>query len=143
MSLVSQEFGFEFSPEALLVEIQGRIQDTQNRLDEFESQLLVVPEAEFGPETCRLNAINRRVCQRSFLNQREIQQTIESNRNIQGQITSVQNQLNSLIKEAELFSTEILIRPLITQIPQLQQITTQNNTLRNALIVGGVLLLII
>jgi len=103
---ISQQAGFEFRPETLLLEIERRLQEQRIILDRVLQQ----------PFIPRNQAKNIDIIDRTETN------------------------IENLLKQKQLFEEEAVTRgPFISE----PQITPQNNTLRNALIIGGVLLLIL
>jgi len=95
---------------------------------------------EFRPETLLLE-IERRLQEQRILLDKVLQQAFiprneAENLSIIGRIeTNIEN----LLKQKQLFEEEVVIREPIGE----PQITPQNNTLRNALIIGGVLVLVL
>lgn len=164
---------FQISASVLLQDVQIKIAQREQEILTLESQIQPLPEAIIGncrivfritsvqkcdvvnEATRRIlssenNIINNRLLAlRSELEALKIQET-----NLLRQVSQdekrfleelqFERETQFLLKEQELLSEQLAMIPAIGDItPQLPQITPQNNTLRNALIVGGALLLIL
>ena len=96
---------------------------------------------EFRPETLLLE-IERRLQEQRIILDKVLQQPFIPRNEAKNLdiIDRTETNIENLLKQKQLFEEEVVIRePFIGE----PQITPQNNTLRNALIVGGVLLLVL
>ncbi len=96
---------------------------------------------EFSPETLLLEIERRLQEQRSILERVLPQlQTTQNEARVLSTIGNIEFKIKNLLSQKQLFEEEVVIREPFTDEPQT---TPGNNTFRNALIIGGVILLVL
>ena len=109
---------FELSPETLIFSLESQIPDLQNEIIDLQNAI------QQSQQVLRTPGVTRSIGEKNL------------------QITSLQNRISSINNAIKNLTKEIEVRLIESQ--DLQEISAQkpNNDLRNALLIGGAILLL-
>ena len=139
---------FQLSPQAVLFDLERRLKEINEEIELVTLNLVEVPEKILGTKfisgcpSCPSREIP------TVLNNPEIQEAVDSNLPIQKALFLLREKRTTILRQIPVINADIeakgitpqLTDPIFENIPVIQ--AKQNNTLRNALLIGGALLIL-
>ena len=133
---------FELSPEAIIFSLRSQITKIQDQIIDLENSFAEIPEQRFRTIEVRNNQgfFDGRTTQKLIFNATR-QGLIRGNGEIQVKINELKKRISNINSQITLLEKDIEVKQIKSI--DLQEIQPkQNNNLRNALLIGGALLIL-
>ena len=133
---------FQISPEAIISSLRAQIPSLQQQITDLENNIRPIPEPIFRTIEVRNNQgfFDGRTTQKLIFNATR-QGLIRGNGEIQVKINELKQRISSINSQITLLEKDIEVKQIKSI--DLQEIELKpNNTLRNALLIGGALLIL-
>ena len=136
----------ELSPETLIFSLRSQIIKIQDEIIDLENAIVEIPEQRFRTIEVRNNQgfFDGRTTQKLIFNATR-QGLIRGNGEIQVKINELKQRISSINSQITLLEKDIEVKQIKSIDLQEMEITSQpkqNNALRNALLIGGALLIL-
>ena len=134
---------FQISPEAIISSLRAQIPSLQQQITDLENNIRPIPEPIFRTIEVRNNQgfFDGRTTQKLIFNATR-QGLIRGNGEIQVKINELKNRISSINSQIILLEKDIEVKQIKSIDLQEIEIIPKNNTLRNALLIGGALLIL-
>ena len=134
---------FEISPEAIIFSLRSQINGLNSQIIDLENSFAEIPEQRFRTIEVRNNQgfFDGRTTQKLIFNATR-QGLIRGNGEIQVKINELKKRISNINSQIILLEKDIEVKQIKSIDLQEIEIIPKNNTLRNALLIGGALLIL-
>ena len=134
---------FQISPEAIIFSLRSQITKIQDQIIDLENSFAEIPEQRFRTIEVRNNQgfFDGRTTQKLIFNATR-QGLIRGNGEIQVKINELNQRISRINSQITLLEKDIEVKQIPSIDLQEIELIPKNNTLRNALLIGGAILLL-
>ena len=134
---------FELSPETIIFSLRSQITNLQDQIIDLENSIVEIPEQIFRTvETKNIQGFFSGGTRQVLIRNISREALIQDNTNIQIRINSLKSRISTINSQISLLEKESEIRQIEGLDGQELIIQKPNNDLRNALLIGGAILIL-
>ena len=134
---------FQISPEAIIFSLRSQITKIQDQIIDLENKFAEIPEQRFKTiEVRNLQGFFAGATKQVIIRDNTRTGLIRGNLELQAEINTLKKRISSINSQIKLLKKDIEIKQIQSIDLQGIEIIPKNNTLRNALLIGGALLIL-